>query len=518
MKINSQDNLSPKIEAYIIHSVLIIVSALFLLFFSMWTSPFYKHWLGCDASFFSMAGRSITKGFVPYRDFFDLKGPVFFFIEALGQLIHNGKWGIYIIQIPFLSASLILIYETARLFIGRAKSIAVILIVLILHLSVLWGGNCLEEFALPLNLLVLFLTLKQYKHHSTEPLPHKIPLITGICFSLIMFSKITAAAPIIGIVIATVIVLLINKQSKGIFYYCLYFILGFLIIFIPIALYFYCNKALLRMLYCVFIIGFKRSKDVNSVFTLSNELRLLGCEFSVFVGLFHMPCISSLLFKIQNHKNASKDSLTKKTYTLPVEISLVLICQGIVSYILLHLGGSFIYYYMTTYPCIILGLIMLMYLYNPLALFNNIYEGICLLLLGVLLYTYLPDSINIINNNLINRNDESYQQEYWQDSLDIAALIPMNERNSVFSFDIDMKWYEATGILPCNPYQVNLQYFISLDPSIDTELKQYFKQTPPKWMLVSHNLPNFLPEFNDIIEADYECIYDNSVGMLYLHY
>ena len=94
----------------------------------------------------------------------------------------------------------------------------------------------------------------------------------------------------------------------------------------------------------------------------------------------------------------------------------------------------------------------------------------------------------------------------------------MNERNSVFSFDIDMKWYEATGILPCNPYQVNLQYFISLDPSIDTELKQYFKQTPPKWMLVSHNLPNFLPEFNDTIEADYECIYDNSVGMLYLHY
>ena len=67
--------------------LLLALSALFLLIFSLWTSPFYRHWYGCDCSFFTMVGRGITEGMVPYRDFFDLKGPYFFFIEALGQLI-----------------------------------------------------------------------------------------------------------------------------------------------------------------------------------------------------------------------------------------------------------------------------------------------------------------------------------------------------------------------------------------------------------------------------------------------
>ena len=76
-----------KRERLIIYPVLFIIAVLFLLAFSLWESPLYPHWYGCDASFFSMAGRGITKGWVPYLDFFDLKGPYFFFLQALGQFV-----------------------------------------------------------------------------------------------------------------------------------------------------------------------------------------------------------------------------------------------------------------------------------------------------------------------------------------------------------------------------------------------------------------------------------------------
>ena len=84
------------------YMALFLLSFLFLLVFSLWTSPFYKNWYGCDASFFTMAGRAILSGYVPYRDFFDLKGPYFFFIEALGQLIVKGRTGAFVMQLSLI--------------------------------------------------------------------------------------------------------------------------------------------------------------------------------------------------------------------------------------------------------------------------------------------------------------------------------------------------------------------------------------------------------------------------------
>ncbi len=48
-----------------------------------------------------MVGRGIVEGRTPYVDFYDLKGPYLFFINALGQLLHRGRLGIFLIEIPF---------------------------------------------------------------------------------------------------------------------------------------------------------------------------------------------------------------------------------------------------------------------------------------------------------------------------------------------------------------------------------------------------------------------------------
>lgn len=58
---------------------LFILSISFLLVFSIYTSPIYKNSYGYDPSFFQMVGFAMTKGYVPYRDFFDMKGPYLFY-------------------------------------------------------------------------------------------------------------------------------------------------------------------------------------------------------------------------------------------------------------------------------------------------------------------------------------------------------------------------------------------------------------------------------------------------------
>ena len=101
MKLLSGSNQTARLQKCLEYVILLLVTVVFLLAFSLWTSPFYRNWYGCDASFFSMVGRGITQGLVPYKDFFDLKGPYFFFIQALGQLLHKDRTAAFLIQILF---------------------------------------------------------------------------------------------------------------------------------------------------------------------------------------------------------------------------------------------------------------------------------------------------------------------------------------------------------------------------------------------------------------------------------
>ena len=98
----------------------------------------------------------------------------------------------------------------------------------------------------------------------------------------------------------------------------------------------------------------------------------------------------------------------------------------------------------------------------------------------------------------------------------MGALIPLYDKNSVFSFDIDMQWFEINDMIPCNKYMVNLQYFISLEPSIEKELFDYFNTTPPKWMICSNTLPDYLPQMDELVRSKYDCIYSTDVGLVYL--
>ncbi|MBR6007868.1 MAG: hypothetical protein IK056_02150, partial [Clostridia bacterium] len=81
--------------------------------FSVTTSPLYPYSTGYDSLFFMTVGKGMTKGLLPYRDFFDMKGPYMFLIQYLGQLIWYGKTGIFLLQVMNLWLSL---YIVSRIF------------------------------------------------------------------------------------------------------------------------------------------------------------------------------------------------------------------------------------------------------------------------------------------------------------------------------------------------------------------------------------------------------------------
>ena len=74
-----------------------------------------------DSSVFQYIGIAMTKGAVPYRDTFDHKGPVIFFLNCFGKLI--GDNGVWYFEFLLLLLTTVCVYRTMRKFCGRGVSL-----------------------------------------------------------------------------------------------------------------------------------------------------------------------------------------------------------------------------------------------------------------------------------------------------------------------------------------------------------------------------------------------------------
>ena len=69
---------------------------------------------GTDSTVFLYIGRLILHGGIPYRDAFDHKGPLVYLLDAAGLAIH-GVFGVWLLELLFLTVSTVFAYKTARL-------------------------------------------------------------------------------------------------------------------------------------------------------------------------------------------------------------------------------------------------------------------------------------------------------------------------------------------------------------------------------------------------------------------
>ena len=108
--------------------------------------------LAGDTYVYLYTGGLIPKGLMPYRDFFDHKGPLLYLIMALGITIGR-EAGVWLIQSVFLFAAAFFAYKTARLLTGRRAAAAAA------ALAVTWyslGETGPDTFAVPFLLAGLY--------------------------------------------------------------------------------------------------------------------------------------------------------------------------------------------------------------------------------------------------------------------------------------------------------------------------------------------------------------------------
>ena len=182
-------NVIDKRKNKIILVIFLSVYLLGMLLASSFTSPLYPWDYGGDSAIFSLVGQGITQGKFLYVDLFDHKGPVLFFIEALGDLL-CGRTGIWLVQCIFGVINLLILYFSWLLIRIKQEKCALIdcSAIFIAGYSIFFytfeRGNLSEEYSLPFISICIYFFIK-YALMCKEKIQHSYlySVIYGACLS-----------------------------------------------------------------------------------------------------------------------------------------------------------------------------------------------------------------------------------------------------------------------------------------------------------------------------------------------
>jgi 4-amino-4-deoxy-L-arabinose transferase-like glycosyltransferase len=123
-------------------------------------------------------------GDIPYRDVWDHKPPLIYFIDALGLAITpHSLWGIWFLRFIFIFFTLFFLYRLLDQEFGIYAALAGTIILTSGLLTILEKGNVTEEYALLFQALGFLLFVKAWKQNFPIHYSFWIGLLGGLAFN-----------------------------------------------------------------------------------------------------------------------------------------------------------------------------------------------------------------------------------------------------------------------------------------------------------------------------------------------
>lgn len=281
-------------------SILILLFSfcfLFLFFISKF-SPLYPVNEWSDINVYFNVGKAIANGKVLYSEIFDHKGPLLFFIYAIGYILSpsSTQWGMFIIQLVFWFTFSISLFFTFRYYLSKFISFLSVLLVFVGCLGFMNTGGSAEEFVLIISNIGLCFFIS-YFHKNKLTHPPKFMLVHGLLFSAVLLIKLNLVVfwcfPLCFIFIA----LLLSREYKNFFLNILFFFLGLSIILLPMLFYFLCHGALDTAYYVYIELNKQYSSTNDYLYLLTNGISKLTrvtrenllLMLIVYLGIIYAP-------------------------------------------------------------------------------------------------------------------------------------------------------------------------------------------------------------------------------------
>lgn len=162
-----------------IRFVLWVIVAFLICYYSSYVSPYYEIPREGDAIIYSLMGRGMVEGLVPYRDLFDQKGPLIFLIYGFSYALCGSYWLVFVLEVFAVIVSMAFCYKAALLFVSRRKAFIVSLLVIysLCNFHCYGGGGHPAGFVLPFQFAAAYGVCRLHRHSG-----HFIK--TGIAFGV----------------------------------------------------------------------------------------------------------------------------------------------------------------------------------------------------------------------------------------------------------------------------------------------------------------------------------------------
>ena len=184
--------------------IVFLVALIALLPISPINMPFVRR----DAGVFLYTGSRILNGFIPYKDIWDNKPPVIFYINALGLAISDGsKWGVWLIEFMILFLGAYISLKLIKNIFGMLPAVLSLCVWVLSFITIVSGGNYATEYTLLMQFACLLLIYESEKRGTYSWRGYLIGLLVGIAF----FTKQNT----IGIGLAVVLYLLPRMLRAG---------------------------------------------------------------------------------------------------------------------------------------------------------------------------------------------------------------------------------------------------------------------------------------------------------------
>ena len=462
-----------------IYSVLFLIAFVFVSCFSVSTSFLFDTPFSLDSSMFLIIGKYWAQGHIPYVELWDQKGPIIFLVNAIGYLLAGDRIGVFIIQVMFLWIDTILLYQLSYSYYKSYKfSFGTIVVFLIAYAFLYVVGNTVEEYILPLLILAFSEQYKWFDNYTcNRQLFHKYSaaFIYGLVLSYALFSRLTNALGVCAGVAFIAVILIIHKKWIYLLYNFLFFLFGFLLLALPICLYFYVNGALGEMWYgtITYNLEYANTSSLLTTHTLLGTSYLVCCIFALLVSSFSVLCYR----RIQG-------------------VYLFVVSSPMFLWIWNSMGYE--HYSILCLPYLILAIIEVKEI--SINKKNRIHKYVINSVLISFIFIIIVLSVHRrYNKGRYYYIDATPRMTFYNDFL---RIIPHEEKKSFVGYMISPIIYLYGDVMPCYPYFCLQDWFCDNGSSMGRRVDSVFSSCKAKWILAKESRVRY--NVQEILDTRYE--------------
>ena len=313
------------------------------------SNPF-GHLPGQDNGVFLYGGQQIIAGETPYLEFWDHKGPLIYFINALGLFLGLGsRWGVWIIEFAFLVLTINGLYFIAVDRWGRISSLVVLFFWFFSMKKVgsyyhFGDSNYIETYGLLFAVWAIAFWLQALKQKKIGPEYFFIGIMAGLSFAL----RPNNIAVYLSIALIEMIVTVRKRNYAEYIKRMGILLLGFLLVGALILAWFWMKGAVSQLVDAVFVynMAYARKNATNQ--------NILSVLLSGLSNFYWIPLFASigLVFRFVYVSVTSKLEYSTETLFL-----IFLIAGSLIEAVLSSISGRvLLHYYIGWTPFV--GLLM----------------------------------------------------------------------------------------------------------------------------------------------------------------